>query len=429
MAGFVSKEGTLVGNTSQTFNFRTELGQPCKTLVYVNDDASATHRLVTNGQTVNVLAGEQAVLTGTDTYDTLVIGGDAGSTGAYRCRASTSDVPPLFYTQAGFPNGSVTTADLADGILSANAAGRAKMADDYFTNAEFVAGAGGKFAPGSLDTTALANVVADDAFTSTEVSTVGAGGKFAAGAITTAATAAGGLFAAGSLNTAGLANVIADDAFTSTEVSTVGAGGKFAAGAITTAATAAGGLFAAGALNTAGIANTVADDAFTSAEFAVGAGGKFAANCLASATEADNFIATGAIGEDRLSAAELTGRVMAVVASANVIGGIPVVHMVPIDAAAGNNEVTLTHKTRVFFVLAIKTVQAGLAGGTLTVQNGAAAITDAMVWDNTTADTTLQIPATIDDANWDIAAGGALRCVTNNAQSDGVVFVVGVRIA
>lgn len=263
----------------------------------------------------------------------------------------------------------VTTADIVPGALAASAAGRALMADDYFTTAETGPGAGGKFATGAFNAASLTEVVANDAITAAVWEAKAAAGaisatadgrasiaanffdtatlasKIADDAFTSAefAAGAGGKFAADALVTAGIANLIADDAFTSVEVSTVGAGGKFAAGAITTTATAAGGLFAAGALNTAGIANTVADDAFTSAEFAAGAGGKFAANALVTAgiqnliaddaftsaefapgaggkfaancidTEAtgDNFLATGSIGEDRLAANQLSARTTA----------------------------------------------------------------------------------------------------------------------
>jgi len=52
----------------------------------------------------------------------------------------------------------IQTADIVAGALAASAAGRALLADDYFTTAEFVAGAGGKFAPNCMDGVACANV-------------------------------------------------------------------------------------------------------------------------------------------------------------------------------------------------------------------------------------------------------------------------------
>ena len=64
-------------------------------------------------------------------------------------------------------NGTLSTVlahTTVDALLTADAAGRAKMADDYFTTAEFVAGAGGKFAPDCIDNTAVQNIFAADAF-------------------------------------------------------------------------------------------------------------------------------------------------------------------------------------------------------------------------------------------------------------------------
>ena len=229
--------------------------------------------------------------------------------------------------------------------ITADAAGRALFADNFWTSATLSAGAGGKFttdlataavwqnfgAANSWSTPVIAELVADDAFTAVEVSTAGVGGKFAANALTTAGitnlvaddaftatefvAGAGGKFAPNALVTAGIANLFGDDSWTAIEVSTVGVGGKFAADCIANAAAwqnlgaanswttaviaelladdamttvefgaGAGGKFAAGALNTAGLANLVADDAFTATEVStVGAGGKFAANALTTA--------------------------------------------------------------------------------------------------------------------------------------------------
>lgn len=134
MAGFVSLEGTLVANVSQTLNLKTLLGQPCGSLAYNNDDPSATHRLVTNGQTVSCKAGEQVVLTGLENYDTVVIGGNAGSTGAFRVRASTDLAAPVINPANGGP---VVTASIEDGAVTA-----AKL--------EPLASAGGTFAAREL---------------------------------------------------------------------------------------------------------------------------------------------------------------------------------------------------------------------------------------------------------------------------------------
>mgnify|MGYP001596290046 CR=1 FL=1 len=133
----------------------------------------------------------------------------------------------------------VFEAKFAAGAISATVDGHAAMADDYFTTAEFIAGAGGKFAPACLDNTAIANVVADNAFTAAE---------FAAGA--------GGKFAPDALVEAGIDNLIADDAITA---------------AIWEAKAAVGAISA-----TADGHASLADDFFTTAEMIAGAGGKFA---------------------------------------------------------------------------------------------------------------------------------------------------------
>ena len=110
-----SKESTLVASTAQTFSFNDLLGQPAASLVYQNDDASAVHLLTINGNTFHVKAGEQQVLTGCERYAELTIGGDVGSTGAYRCRASTDAEPPVLLKYLG---ASVATANIADGAVT-----------------------------------------------------------------------------------------------------------------------------------------------------------------------------------------------------------------------------------------------------------------------------------------------------------------------
>lgn len=82
----------------------------------------------------------------------------------------TAAVPDLSITTAKLNDLAVTTGKIAAGALAASAPGRAKIADDFFTNAEMVAGAGGKFAPASFDATACANVFVDGALPSGKVS-------------------------------------------------------------------------------------------------------------------------------------------------------------------------------------------------------------------------------------------------------------------
>lgn len=152
------------------------------------------------------------------------------------------------------------------------------------------------------------------------------------------------------------------------------------------------------------------------------------AGSLASDSVTTAKIANGAVTEVKISAATLTGLIAKVVANANVIGGLPLLHR--IDIAAGANadtDVVLTHKTRVIDAWLVLT-GAGVASAVLTVKNGAVAITDGMAASG--SDKALVRCATIDDAQHEIAAGGTLR-VTGSAgatQPAATVYVLGVRV-
>lgn len=115
MANFASKEGTLGAGVAQTFNFKALLGVNASSLVYSNDDAAATHTLQIDGQNITVKPSEQRVLSGVQNWDVLTIGGDAGSTGAYRVYASSDEPAPLFYKPYGGP---ITTTAIADGAVT-----------------------------------------------------------------------------------------------------------------------------------------------------------------------------------------------------------------------------------------------------------------------------------------------------------------------
>lgn len=149
------------------------------------------------------------------------------------------------------------------------------------------------------------------------------------------------------------------------------------------------------------------------------------------AATADDKFAAGAIGEDLLTAGELTGRVMANVADANVIGGIPVIFRIDVAAGVtGDVDVVSTHKIRVINVWLVKRAAAGGGAGTITVKNGATAITDAMSIDIN--DKAIARAATIDDAQHEIAAAGTLRVTrTRTASTDETctVYVEAVRVA
>jgi hypothetical protein len=140
-------------------------------------------------------------------------------------------------------------------------------------------------------------------------------------------------------------------------------------------------------------------------------------------------LAAGEIAAADLADAILTGQKAAVVANANVIGGIPVVHQIDITAGAlGNTDVTLTYKTRIIDAWLVLR-GAGVASTTLQVKNGTNAITDAMAASG--ADQALVRAASIDDAYHEIAAGGTLRVTsaTGATQPDATVYVIGYRVA
>jgi hypothetical protein len=163
----------------------------------------------------------------------------------------------------------------------------------------------------------------------------------------------------------------------------------------------------------------------------IGALAVTAAKLAADAVETAKIL-NGAVTEVKITAASLTGLVAKVVADANVIGGLTVLHRINIaGGAAANTDVVLTHKTRIIDAWAVHTGGAGETSDTIQVKNGTSAITDAMSWAG--ADKALVRAAEIDDAAHEIAAGGTLRVTTtdNDTGGDvgaGVVYVLGIRV-
>lgn len=143
---------------------------------------------------------------------------------------------------------------------------------------------------------------------------------------------------------------------------------------------------------------------------------------------------TAGLGAARLQDAILNGAKIANVATANVIGGIEVIHMLTVaDGATADIDITLTHKTRITDVWLVKTGAAGHASeDTITVKNAADAITDAIAVG--AADKAIKRASTIDDAYWEIAAAGTLRITRTKGAGGGnnvacTVFVRGLRVA
>lgn len=136
-------------------------------------------------------------------------------------------------------------------------------------------------------------------------------------------------------------------------------------------------------------------------------------------------IGAGKVTNAMVAPAALDGTVAKVVANVNVIGGIPVVHRITATNLTGDVDVVLTHKTRILDVQCVA-VGAGGAADTITVKNGATAITDAI--DMNVADKAVKRAGTIDTAQWDIAAAGTLR-ISGASAVNAEVIVYGIRVA
>lgn len=132
-----------------------------------------------------------------------------------------------------------------------------------------------------------------------------------------------------------------------------------------------------------------------------------------------------ALTQAQVVANSFDGTIAKNAANVNIIGGIPVVHRVTCTTLTGDVDVVLTHKTRVLAVHCVATA-AGGGGDTVTVGNGASAITDAM--DLNVGDKVVVRAATVDDAQHEIAAGGTLR-VSGASAVNAEVYITGIRVA
>lgn len=155
------------------------------------------------------------------------------------------------------------------------------------------------------------------------------------------------------------------------------------------------------------------------------------AGSLANLSVTTAKLAANAVTEAKMAAASLTGLVAAVVANANVIGGIPVLHRILVPAGANADvDLVLTHKTRITdFWFALK--GAGTAGSTVTLKNGANAISDA-IDASAGGDKDVFRAGELDDAQHEVAAGGTLRVTKASTGGDfpGVeAYALGIRVA
>lgn len=183
-------------------------------------------------------------------------------------------------------------------------------------------------------------------------------------------------------------------------------------------------------ITTANIANgaVTVDKLGNNALAASAAGrGKVANGFFDEATATSKFGAD-AIPESRLKPG-LTGRLVDTVAADAVVGGIPVLHVIAVpDAASSVKEITLTHRSRVIDVWAVKTGANAAAANTVKLQNNADDdITDAL---NMNVNAGVRVgAATVNQANAIIDAGEKLKANWTKAGGNSAmtIFVLCVR--
>lgn len=195
----------------------------------------------------------------------------------------------------------------------------------------------------------------------------------------------------------------------------------------------------------------MADGYFTAAEVTNAAGGKFATGAFAAsagsraliaagffdATTVDSVVATGAIGEDRLTAGELNGRIAANVALktagalANADHGLPMILMLncPAGVSANLDFTGAPFKFRVIDCWAWKVTTSADAGDGVALQTAAGvAITNTLALN--VVDGNIVRATNIATATRDVAAAGTLRVRRTQSTDAGCeVFVKIVRVA
>jgi hypothetical protein len=121
---------------------------------------------------------------------------------------------------------------------------------------------------------------------------------------------------------------------------------------------------------------------------------------------------TASLDADALATTAYTGANYSVVATSNPIGGGLILYRIKTAAgAAATINVTVTDKSRVLDVWAVAAAAGGGAGDGVTVGNAANVITTTAL-DMNVADTAVARTTLLDNAFWEIAAGGTLRVIT-----------------
>ena len=177
-----------------------------------------------------------------------------------------------------------------------------------------------------------------------------------------------------------------------------------------------------------------AEQALASGKIIVGSAGGVATDVDMSGDVTIGNTGITAIGAGKVTlamilAASLDGTIAKVVANANLIGGIPVLHRVAIADASADTDTVLTHKTRVTRFDFLNTgIAAHAANDTVQLKNVATAITDAVA--KTATVNRLVTALTYDPAQVEIAAGAIMRITAvKDTNVAGVAYVYGVRVA
>lgn len=176
------------------------------------------------------------------------------------------------------------------------------------------------------------------------------------------------------------------------------------------------------------------DQALASGQIIVGSSGGVATDVAMSGDVTIGNTGVTAIGAGKVTNAmvapnTLDGTVVKSVAAANVIGGIPLLFVFTLSAGAlAANAIVTTHKIRVLDAYLILQ-GAGVANTTITIQSGSTAISNAMAASG--SDQALVRATTMDDAAWEIAAGGSLTAEskTGATQPACTVYVRAMRVA
>ncbi len=160
------------------------------------------------------------------------------------------------------------------------------------------------------------------------------------------------------------------------------------------------------------------------------------ADSIGTAEIADDAVTEAKINNGAVTAAKipddvLTGAHAGEVADANVVGGLLVMHRVLLASGADANvDVLLTEKTRIVDVVVVLK-GAGTTGSDVQVQNVTTAITD-LIDVSGGADQAVFRPATINDAQQEIAAAANLRVAYSSTGADfpgAEVYVTGMKVA